>query len=290
MYLYVVSFLAKKSKLLNVNWINKYLTDLPNGDKMPALFMGHGSPMNAIEDNEFVKGFIKASADIPTPKAILCLSAHWVTRDTLMTNNTFPETIHDFGGFPEALYDIQYPAPGSPELVEDTIQLIHDTPICGNDQWGLDHGAWSILRHMYPQANIPVVQMSLDHYKSPEQHYHLAKQLKALRSKGVLILGSGNIVHNLGMIAWNKLDVPGYGFDWALEANDKMKSFVLNGDHQSLIKYEAQGKAFKLAIPTPEHYLPLIYVLATQDKDEEVGIFNDAAIGGSLTMTSFTIG
>lgn len=257
--------------------------------KMPVLFLGHGSPMNAIEENEFVKAFRNIAIDIPKPNAILCISAHWETKGTFVTAMPNPATIHDFGGFPQELFAVQYPAPGSPDLAKETKALITKTNVGLDDKWGLDHGAWSVIKHLYPKADIPVIQLSLDYTQSPQMHYELAQQISSLRSKGVLIIGSGNIVHNLRMVEWKKLNET-FGFDWAIEANEKMKQFILNGDHKPLINFRSQGKAFDLAIPTPEHYLPLLYALALQEKNEEVKLFNDKVVAGSLTMTSLKIG
>lgn len=259
-------------------------------EKMPVLFLGHGSPMNAIEENEFVQGFRSVAAGLPKPRAILCVSAHWETRGTFVTAMPNPPTIHDFGGFPKALFDVQYPAPGSPTLARETKALVKKTEVGLDDKWGLDHGAWSVIKHLYPKADVPVIQMSLDHYQTPEYHYELARELSSLRRKGILIIGSGNMVHNLGMVAWDKLNAVDYAYDWAREASEKMNRFILEGDHQSLVKFRSQGKAFDLAIPTPEHFLPLLYTLALKDEKDEVSLFNDKAVAGSLTMTSVRIG
>lgn len=259
-------------------------------EKMPVLFLGHGSPMNAIEENEFVQGFRSVAAGLPKPRAILCVSAHWETRGTFVTAMPNPPTIHDFGGFPKALFDVQYPAPGSPTLARETKALVKKTEVGLDDKWGLDHGAWSVIKHLYPKADVPVIQMSLDHYQNPEYHYELARELSSLRRKGILIIGSGNMVHNLGMVAWDKLNAVDYAYDWAREASEKMKRFILEGDHQSLVKFRSQGKAFDLAIPTPEHFLPLLYTIALKDEKDEVSLFNDKAVAGSLTMTSVRIG
>jgi 4,5-DOPA dioxygenase extradiol len=256
---------------------------------MPVLFLGHGSPMNAIEDNEFVQGWIGIGKSLPLPRAILCVSAHWETRGTFVTAMEKPKTIHDFGGFPRALFEVQYPAPGSPELAKETKSMITKTEISLDDNWGLDHGCWSVIKHLYPKADVPIIQLSLDYNQSPQFHYDLAKELASLRSKGVLIIGSGNMVHNLGMVAWDKLNIAGYGFDWAQEANEKMKNFILTDDHKSLIDYKSQGRAFNLSIPTPEHYLPLLYALALKDEGDKVSIFNDKTVAGSLAMTSVKI-
>jgi 4,5-DOPA dioxygenase extradiol len=271
-----------------MNELNKITAPFASTAQMPVLFVGHGSPMNAIEENEFVAGWRNIGKTLPKPNAILCVSAHWETRGTFVTAMEKPLTIHDFGGFPKALFDVQYPAPGSPELAKETRNLIKKTEVGLDEKWGLDHGAWSIIRPMYPEADIPVIQMSLDYYQIPQYHYDLARELAELRKKGVLIIGSGNMVHNLGLVAWDKMNAE-YGFDWAIEANEKMKKFILNGDHQQLIDYKSQGKSFDLAIPTPEHYLPMLYALALKEENEMVTFFNDKPVAGSLSMTSFKI-
>ena len=275
---------------MKINELNKISSPLSNTEKMPVLFLGHGSPMNAIEENEFVAGFRNIAKTIPKPNAILCVSAHWETRGTFVTSMQNPPTIHDFGGFPKALFDVQYPAPGSPELAKETKSIVTKTEVGLDEKWGLDHGAWSVIKHMYPNADVPVIQMSLDYYQTPQYHYELAKGLASLRKKGVLIIGSGNMVHNLRMVAWDKLDAGEYGYDWALEVSEKMKKYIINGDHKPLINYRNHGKPFELAIPTPEHYLPLLYTMALKEENEAVSLFNDKAIAGSLTMTSVKIG
>lgn len=274
---------------MKLNELDKMTAPLNSTDKMPVLFLGHGSPMNAIEENEFVAGFRNVAKEIPRPQAILCVSAHWETRGTLVTAMENPVTIHDFGGFPRELFEVQYPAPGSPDLAKETKSLVKKTDVGLDDKWGLDHGAWSVIKHLYPKADIPVIQMSLDYYQTPQYHYELAKEIKSLRKKGVLIIGSGNMVHNLRMVAWDKLNTPDFGYDWALEANEKMKKYILDGDAQALINFRSQGKAFDLSIPTPEHYLPMLYAYALKEKNESISLFNDKALGGSLTMTSFKI-
>ena len=259
-------------------------------EKMPVLFIGHGSPMNAIEDNIFSKRWQQMGKEIPTPKAVVVVSAHWLTKGTMVTAMPNPETIHDFGGFPQALFDVQYPAPGSPELATEIQKLITNPAVELDHDWGLDHGSWSVIKHMYPDADIPVLQLSIDYYKPGAYHYELAKQLLALRKKGVLIIGSGNMVHNLRMVAWDKLSEPEYGFDWALEMNAIFKNKISNGFHKELIQYEKLNKAATLAIPSPDHYYPLLYILALQTENDKVEFFNDKAVGGSLTMTSVKIG
>lgn len=263
-------------------------TTLNSTERMPVLFIGHGSPMNAIEENEFVSGWYNIAKGLPKPAAILCISAHWETRGTFVTAMEKPVTIHDFGGFPQELFDVKYPAPGSPELAMKVKAIVLKTTVEPDKKWGLDHGAWSVIKRFYPKANVPVIQMSLDYYKTPQQHYELAQELASLRRKGVLIIGSGNIVHNLRRVAWDKFNER-YGYDWAREANEKMKQFILDGNHQELINYQSQGTAFRLAIPTPEHFLPLLYALALKEKDEQITLFNDDYMAGSLSMTSLKI-
>jgi len=256
---------------------------------MPVLFLGHGSPMNAIEENEFVTGFRNCGKGLPKPNAILCISAHWETSGTFVTAMEHPKTIHDFGGFPKELFAVEYPAPGSPALASETKSLVQSATVGMDNKWGLDHGCWSVAKHLYPNADVPIVQMSIDYTKPAQYHYNLGRELASLRHKGILIIGSGNMVHNLGLIAWDKLDADSYGFDWAIEASTKMKQYIMNGDHQSLINYEKQGKAFSLAIPTPEHYYPLLYSLALKGENEKISLFNDKPVAGSLTMTSVKV-
>jgi 4,5-DOPA dioxygenase extradiol len=256
---------------------------------MPVLFIGHGSPMNAIEENEFVQGWRNIGEKLPRPAAILCVSAHWETRGTLVTAMEKPQTIHDFGGFPRELFEVEYPAPGSPEFARETINLVSKTSVSADDSWGLDHGCWSVVRRLYPAADIPVFQMSLDYYQAPRFHYDLGRQLAPLRMKNVLIIGSGNLVHNLRLVAWDRMNEPGYGYDWAIEAREKINEFILSGDHLSLINYKSQGRAVSLAVPTPDHFLPLLYALALKEEDEKVSLFNDKTTMGSLSMTSLII-
>jgi 4,5-DOPA dioxygenase extradiol len=274
---------------MSLNALNKLTTAGQRTDPMPVLFLGHGSPMNAIEENEFVRGFRNVGKSIPRPRAILVISAHWQTYGTFVTAMEDPRTIYDFSGFPPALYHVKYPAPGSPDLARETKNIIQKTEIGLDEKWGLDHGAWSVVKHLYPDADIPVVEMSLDYDKSPQYHYELAKELSTLRKNGVLIIGSGNMVHNLRLVAWDKFDVEDYSYDWALEASDKMRKYILSGDYKPLIDYGSQGRAFELAIPSPDHYLPLLYALALKEEGDAVTLFNDKAVAGSLTMTSVKI-
>lgn len=285
----IASVLPLAGAAVKLNTLNKFLDQANHTDKMPVLFLGHGSPMNAIEENEFVDEFRKLGTEMDKPSAILVISAHWETRGTYVTAMEHPQTIHDFGGFPQALFDVQYPAPGSPDLAKATQTIVTHTDVHLDDKWGLDHGAWSVVKHLYPHADIPVIQLSIDYTQPASYHYSLAKELATLRKKGVLIIGSGNMVHNLRMVSWQHLNAT-YGYDWAIEANETMKSFINDRNHQALIDFRKQGRAFDLAIPTPEHYLPLIYSLALQDDKDDIFLFNDSPVAGALTMTSVRIG
>ena len=256
----------------------------------PTLFVGHGSPMNAIEQNEFTQKWKRITSNFEKPKAIICISAHWLTRGTFVTAMEQPKTIHDFGGFPQALFDVQYPAPGSVDVAYWTQEVIHSANVQENHEWGLDHGTWSVLKNMYPDASIPVIQLSIDYGKPLTYHFQLAQELKALRKKGVLIMGSGNMVHNLGMVAWDKINSPGFGFDWALEMDDLFKKKIQNRDYQSLINWTDLHKQISLAIPSLDHYIPLIYSVGLSEKEDEISFFNDKAVAGSLTMTSVQFG
>jgi 4,5-DOPA dioxygenase extradiol len=276
-----MSSLSTFNKLTNGLRVQEHL--------MPVLFIGHGSPMNGIEDNEFSQRWSQMAKEIPTPTAVLVVSAHWFSKGTRITAMDFPETIHDFGGFPQALFNVQYNAPGNPALAMETTSLIHSAHVELDHDWGLDHGAWTVVRHMYPEAKIPVLQLSIDYRQPPQYHYDLAKELYGLRKKGVLIIGSGNMVHNLRMVSWGKMN-ENYGYDWALQMNDTFKKLILDGDYKPLINYENLGAEAKLAIPTPEHYLPLLYSLGLKGSNDQISFFNDKAVAGSLTMTSVRIG
>ena len=269
---------------------NKFTGNLPLQEHvMPVVFIGHGSPMNGIEHNEFSESWAGLAEKIPLPKTILVISAHWLSHGTKITAMDFPKTIHDFGGFPKELFDVQYPAPGNPELARETASIITSAEVELVHDWGLDHGAWTVIRNMYPDASIPVLQLSIDYSKGPQFHYGLAKELSSLRRKGILITGSGNIVHNLRMISFDKMDKE-FGFDWAIEMNDIFKKHISNRNHKALVNYESLGSGAKLAIPTPDHYYPLLYSLGLQEEHEEAVIFNDKLMAGSLTMTSLKIG
>ena len=253
---------------------------------MPLLFVGHGSPMNALEENEFVRGWRLMGQSIPKPAAVLCISAHWETHGTLITSMERPPTIHDFGGFPQALFDVQYPAPGSPSIAAETRENIHSTTIEPDQKWGLDHGCWSVVKHLYPEADVPVLELSLDFSKPAQYHFELGKELAWLRKKKILIIGSGNIVHNLRVIDWRN---PDSGYDWAREANSKIIKLAIDGDFKSLINYHSLGREMELSVPSPEHYLPLLYILALKEEQESISIFNDKTVMGSISMSSFKI-
>lgn len=271
---------------MKLNELNKLVENFSTTEPMPVLFIGHGNPMNAIEENEFTRGWADTASKLPKPNAILCVSAHWETDGTFVTAMEKPQTIHDFGGFPQALFDVQYPAPGSPELAKTVKEGIQDISVGLNSDWGLDHGAWVVASRLYPKADVPIIQLSLNYGKSAQWHYDLAKELQFLRRKGVLIIGSGNIVHNLGVLNW-KDDKP---FDWAIEANETVKKLINSHEYKSLINYKTLSSAMQLAVPTPEHYLPLLYTLALQQDKEPITLFNDKTVMGSIAMTCLRIG
>ena len=275
--------------MTTLNDLHSISSTFSNTDKMPVLFLGHGSPMNAIEENQFVAGFRNLAKTLPQPNAILCVSAHWFTNGTKVTSMQMPRTIHDFGGFPQALFDVQYPAKGSPELAVETKKILEPVHVDLDEHWGLDHGAWSVIKHLYPDANVPVIQLSIDYRKSGQYHFELAQKLQSLRHKGVLIIGSGNIVHNLRLVDFRNFDKDNYGFDWAIEARETINNYLLDGNFQPLMDFEKMNKAVQLAIPTPDHYLPLLYTLGLKEKSEELSLFNDKLLAGSLSMTSVKI-
>jgi 4,5-DOPA dioxygenase extradiol len=256
-------------------------------DKTPALFVGHGSPMNAIDDNPFSRAWAEVGTKLGRPSAILCVSAHWQTRGVMVTAMDRPRTIHDFSGFPDELQRKLYPAPGAPGLARKTAEQVKTTAVALDYEWGLDHGTWSVLARMFPRADIPVFQVSLDATQSPASHYELAKELKALREHGVLIIGSGNIVHNLRRLSRQSPDT---GFDWAIEFDARVKELIDKGDHRGLIGYPNLGRAAQLSVPTNEHYLPLLYALAVKDEKEAIAYFNDTTTMGSISMRSLVIG
>jgi 4,5-DOPA dioxygenase extradiol len=286
-------FIQTVSALMSLNTLNG-LASIASSLKeqeglMPIVFFGHGSPTNAIEDNEFTKGWKEIVKNIPTPSLILCISAHWETKGTWITAMDHPKTIHDFGGFPQALFEVQYPAAGSAEMAVEIQQEFKTMPVGLDHQWGLDHGTWSVLKQAYPLANIPVIQLSLDYTKDATYHYLLGKELVNLRKKGVLIMGSGNMVHSFQhMQLKGDFNTP-FGHDWAIEANELFKKLIVEQDHQSLINYKQYHRTMAMSVPTPEHYLPLLYILALQGKNETTRFFNDALVGGSFSMTGVFI-
>jgi len=254
-------------------------------DRMPVLFVGHGSPMNAIEDNEFSRAWQEAARAIPEPSAIVCISAHWETIGTQVTAMDAPRTIHDFYGFPKALFDKQYPAPGSPKLASRISELVKTKSVLPDQAWGLDHGTWSVLCQMYPQATVPVVQLSLDRTLKADEHYALGHELRDLRQEGVLIVGSGNIVHNLRLMVWEDT-----AFDWAVDFDARVREWIIQQDHASIIHYEKYGQPAILAVNSAEHYLPLLYTLGLQEKGEPFSFFAEKLWGGSLSMRCVRIG
>ncbi|MFL9482706.1 4,5-DOPA dioxygenase extradiol [Chitinophagaceae bacterium LWZ2-11] len=273
----------------NLQDLYKFSETLKERDAiMPVLFVGHGSPMNAIEQNEFTRGWKNVAGNIEKPTAIICISAHWLTKGTFVTAMEKPKTIHDFYGFPPELSSQEYPAKGSPELAELTRSTIKSTEVGLDYEWGYDHGSWSVIKHMYPAADVPMIELSINYHQSPQQHYELAKELSSLRNKGVLIIGSGNMVHNLRMVAWHQPQ--DFAFDWAIEANETFKNKISNNQHQDLINYHTLGKAIELAIPTPDHYYPMLYSLGLKSEKDNVTFFNDKPVMGSLSMTSFVLG
>ena len=256
--------------------------------RMPAIFFGHGNPLNALLENDYTSAWARIGEQLPRPKAILCVSAHWYFPATAVTNSTRPRTIHDFGGFPQELYQVEYPAPGSPELANRVREMLAPTAVELDERWGLDHGTWSVLCHVFPQADIPVVQLSIDETQPPEYHYEIGKRLVALRDEGILIIGSGNIVHNLHTYAWGSRRVE--PFDWAVRFEKQAREKLLSGDYAPLIAYETLGRDATLSVPTPEHYLPLLYVIAVSREGEQVSFPVDGVDGGSVSMLAVQFG
>lgn len=270
----------------------KMTESLPNTERMPVLFVGHGSPMNALEDNVFTQTLKKLGEPFKKegkkPAAILVVSAHWLTRGTYVNIAPKPETIHDFGGFPQALFDAQYPAPGSPELAKEAAKLsalIHET-----EDWGLDHGAWTILMHLFPEADVPVYQMSIDYYQPMEYHLKLAKELRALRERGVLVVGSGNIVHNLRMSMSRFQNNDASPYDWAVEFDQWVYEKIEARDFAALTDYEKAGEAGKLSVPTVDHYVPLLYTLGLAEEREDIRQTYEEVSFGGMSMRTFQVG
>mgnify|MGYP000852371818 FL=1 len=265
------------------------LNSLSSSERMPLLFLGHGSPMNAIEENQFVEGFRTIAKQIPVPQAILCVSAHWFIDKTMVTYMDNPKTIHDFYGFPKELYEVEYPAKGHKELAKEVQKLLYPNEVGLDLSWGLDHGAWSVIKHLYPKADIPVVQLSIDYTKEAYYHFHSGSLLQSLRERGVLIIGSGNIIHNLRMVDYNNFEKDNFGYDWAKEIRENINKKLMEDDFEPLINYKEEIPNFIKAIPSPDHYLPLLYILGAKHKEEKISFFNDKLVGGSLSMTSLFI-
>lgn len=255
---------------------------------LPAIFFGHGNPLNAIAQNSYTEAWQRIGAQTSKPKAILSVSAHWFAPGTAVTVSTLPRTIHDFGGFPRELYQVKYPAPGDPELARRVQELLHPLPVRLDDSWGLDHGTWSVLCHVYPDADVPVVQLGIDETKPAAFHFEIGQRLAPLRDEGVLIVGSGNLVHNLHTYAWGR-HIPD-PYDWAVRFEDRAKGLMLAGDNKPLIEYESLGQEALLSIPTPDHYLPLLYVLGARLRSDEIAFPVEGVDGGSISMLSVQVG
>jgi 4,5-DOPA dioxygenase extradiol len=278
--------LPLSSIAMKLNDLDNIVGNGSNSDRMPVLFVGHGNPMNAITDNIYSRSWADIGKQLPLPKAVLCISAHWLTHGTAVNVSQHPVTIHDFGGFPDELFKVQYPAPGSPEYARLAAKEIKSTKVIEDSEWGLDHGAWSVLKNMYPEAKVPIFQMSIDYGKSPEYHFNLGKELSQLRNKGVLIISSGNIVHNLGQVSWND---PAKKYDWAVEFDTLVKKQIEENDPEPLINYSKLGKVAQLAHPTNDHYLPLMYTLGLRHSKDELSFFNNTFDMGSISMRSLVL-
>ncbi len=257
--------------------------------RLPTIFFGHGSPMNALRTNSWTRAWASIGSRLPErPRAVLCVSAHWYVHETALTAMERPPTIHDFGGFPRQLYEVQYPAPGSPDLTRRVCELLRPLNVATDDSWGLDHGTWSVLCHVFPDASVPVVQLSIDATQPPAFHYRLGRLLQPLRSEGILLIGSGNIVHNLRVYAWDRDGVE--PFDWAMRFDARARDLLLRGDHQALVDHDMLGRDAQLSMPTPEHYLPLLYVLGASLEGEPVTFPVEGMTGGSISMLSVQFG
>ena len=259
---------------------------MTNTLKMPIVFIGHGSQMNAIEDNEFCRNWTKLAREIPQPKAILSISAHWYTNGTLVNNNLNPKMIYDMVGFPDELYQVKYPAKGNPELAK-LVQSLVSKEVKVDNSWGYDHGTWSVLVKMFPQADIPLIQLSIDRNASAEVHFKIGQELSVLRDQGVLILGSGNVVHNLSRIDWNMQSA---AYPWAVSFDAYIKDKIMKREFEDIIHYDKAGDMAKLSIPTPDHFLPLLYVLGASLPDDKLTIINEACMMGSMSMTCYLFG
>lgn len=285
-FLKTLAFLPLAGLSMKLNELNKITSSFAATDKMPVLFVGHGNPMNAITDNQYSKSWKAMGEKLTLPKAILCVSAHWLTNGTAVTMVEHPKTIHDFGGFPDELFNVQYPAPGAVDYAKMAISAVKSTVVHEDFEWGLDHGAWSVLKNMYPKANVPVFQMSIDYEKPPLYHFNLAKEFYELRRKGILIVASGNVVHNLGILSWDhKIKV----YDWALEFDSLVKKSIEDNNPTPLIDYQKLGKLATIAHPTNDHYLPLMYTLGLRDKTDTIQFFNETFDLGSISMRSLLL-
>jgi 4,5-DOPA dioxygenase extradiol len=255
---------------------------------MPTIFFGHGNPMNALLRNQYTESWRRIGRSLPRPQAILCVSAHWYVSETAVTVARSPRTIHDFGGFPHELYQVQYPAPGDPELGRSVQKLLAPTAVRLDTNWGLDHGTWSVLCHLYPEADVPVVQLSIDETQPASFHFDLGRRLAPLRDQGTLIVGSGNLVHNLHAYGWGRhLPEP---YDWAVRFEQTVRELLLAGDHEPLIEYERLGADALLSVPTPDHYLPLLYVVAARKDSEAITFPVEGVDGGSISMLAVQVG
>jgi 4,5-DOPA dioxygenase extradiol len=255
---------------------------------LPAIFLGHGNPMNALLRNLYTEAWRRLGETIPRPRAVLAVSAHWYVPEVGVTVTTAPRTIHDFGGFPRELYQVQYPAPGDPDLARHVQQMLAPIPVRLDESWGLDHGTWAVLCHVYPAADVPVVQLSIDERQPASFHYEVGKRLATLRDEGVLIVGSGNLVHNLHAYAWGRHDVE--PFDWAVRFEEQARAMLVAGEHEGLVDYERLGRDAVLSIPTPDHFLPLLYVIATRQQDDQVTFPVEGVDGGAVSMLGVRIG
>jgi 4,5-DOPA dioxygenase extradiol len=282
-FLKLLSLLPLTGAAMKLNELNKITETFGVTEQMPVLFVGHGNPMNAITDNIYSKSWAEMGNKLPLPKAILCISAHWLTNGTAVTMTDKPKTIHDFGGFPDELFKVQYPAPGSVDYAKMAISSVKSVKVHEDFEWGLDHGAWSVLKNMYPKANVPVFQMSIDYGKPPQYHFELAKELASLRNKGVLIVASGNVVHNLGMVSWGD---NGKKFDWAIEFDNLVKKSIEENNPVPLIEYQKLGNIATMSHPTNDHYLPLMYALGLRKNTDKFQFFNDTFDLGSISMRS----
>jgi 4,5-DOPA dioxygenase extradiol len=268
--------------------LKKFTDDLPSDEKQPSIFLGHGSPMNAIEDNVFTRSLTTLGTSLKKPKAVLVVSAHWLSRGTMVSTAMMPETIYDFGGFPPELSQVKYPAHGAPEEARLVTKTITSTPVAEDETMGLDHGAWSVLRHIWPDASVPVFQMSIDWYKSPQWHYDLAQELRVLRKKGIMIITSGNITHNLRNVVWDNIDAP--AVDWAAEFDAAVKKNIDARDHSKIINYNSLAPSASIAVPSNDHYLPLLYTLGSMEKDEAQTYTFEGFQYGTISMRGLKIG